>query len=183
MNNFHNFSQSVNSVDKILDLEKYNGRINIVENPNKMPFEMSEKIEVDNKVTDFRDATRGIINETPLSKLFFSKENIQIIQNGMRNGVYKMSNGKYVIEDQNVDTLKVVMRALFLEYAKHQQTNIVGQIEELDNIVVDYCVPKIHSESIAYEKYCYDQSTIAIPMELPNNHDRNFKQLQLKDWE
>jgi hypothetical protein len=74
------------------------------------------------------------------------------------------------------------MRALFLEYAKHQQTNIVGQIEELDNIVVDYCVPKIHSESIAYEKYCYDQSTIAIPMELPNNHDRNFKQLQLKDW-
>ena len=78
MSNFHNFSQSVNSVDKILDLEKYNGRINIVENPNKMPFEMSEKIEVDNKVSDFRDATRGIINETPLSKLFFSKDKIAL---------------------------------------------------------------------------------------------------------
>lgn len=179
---FHNFSQSVNNVDKILDLEKYNGRVNVVQNPNKMPFELSEKIQVDNKVNDYRDATRGIIAETPLSKLFFSKENMQLIQNGMRNGVYKRSSGKYVIEDQNVDALKNIMRAMFLEHAKHQPTNIIGQIEALNDIIVDYSVPKIYNESIAYEKYCYDQSTIAIPMELPKNHDRNFKQLQMKDW-
>jgi hypothetical protein len=162
---------------------KLNGRINIVEQPSTdILFRMQEKIGIKNKATEFREALGGIWESNTLATTFFSKENIQIIQNGLRAGVYEMSENRYIIAPQNIDTLKVIMRSIYLQYAEHLPTNIKGQVERLNKLVLDYAVPSVYGEATGYEKYREDQSTLVVPLQLPQHHDREYKQLQLKAW-
>ena len=44
-----------------------------------------------NRTNPFRDALKGVKQDNKLSQAFLAKKNIQIIQNGLRAGVYKMS--------------------------------------------------------------------------------------------
>jgi hypothetical protein len=114
--------------------------------------------------------------------VYFSQGNIQIIQNALRAGVYKMSSDKYVIAPQNIDTLKIIMRSIYMQYAEHYENDITGQVERLNKLVLDYAVPTVYNEATGYVKYCEDQSTLVVPLELPRHHDRQYKQLQLKKW-
>ena len=59
-----------------------------------------------------------------LSETFFNAGNIRIIQNGLKAGVYKLSNGRFLIGDQEEDTLKIIMRSVFLQNA----TNLPNKI-------------------------------------------------------
>jgi hypothetical protein len=147
-----------------------NGRIDII-NKTQTPdisnlFAMYDKIPA-NQCATFREPTLGQWDETPLSRTFFSKENIQIIQNGIRAGVYKRSNGQYTIGNQDCDSLKIIMRSVFLQHAANQSINISGQIEELNKIVLDYCIHHVYSEAQGYMKYLYDVSTLAVPIAPP----------------
>ena len=186
MNNYSIFSKSFQKEDQVLNLDNRVdsvGRINIMQPPSsEMQFKMYEKISIDNKATDYRGALNGEYETTLLSNLFFCAENIQIIQNGIRAGVHKMSNGRYMVPNQNIDNLKIIMRSIFMQYSENLQTNITKQIEKLNALVLDYCVPNVYSGAVSYEKYCYDQSTIARPLDRQENHDRNFKQLEQKPW-
>lgn len=162
---------------------KLNGRINIVEPPSpNILFKMQEKIAIKNKATEYREALNGIWECNVLEQVFFSAENIQIIQNGLRAGVYAMSNNKYIISPQNIDTLKIIMRSIYLQYAEHYPDKITEQVERLNKLVLDFAIPTVYKETIGYLKYCEDQSTIAIPLEIPRHHDRQYKQLELKQW-
>ena len=183
MNNFHIFSKPVDHKDNIINLGEYTGRINLVQPPDKqLHFDMIEKISIKNKSTDYRGALNGELEERQLSKLYFSAENIQIIQNALKSGVFTLSKERYKLPNQNVDNLKIVMRSFFLDYAKFHPDNITKQIEELNKLVIDYSVPKLYNEAVSYEKYCYDQSTMAKPLELQKNVDRDFKQLEIKPF-
>ena len=71
------------------------------------------------------------------------------------------------------------MRSRYLEYASYDPQRITEEIERLNNLIIDYCVPLLYSESIAYEKYCEDQSTLVVPLALPKQNDRDYKQLEL----
>ena len=169
--------------EKILDLEKYNGRINIIQPPNmSIQFQMTEKIMVANKASSYHDAMNGLLEDNMLSRVFFSEGNIQIIQNGLRAGVYKMSDNKYVIPNQNINNLKIIMRSTYLQHAEHRNEDVTKQVERLNKIVLDYCIPSVYNEAIGYEKYCQDQSSLVVPLENPKHHDRNYKQLELKPW-
>jgi hypothetical protein len=128
-----------------------------------------------NQCATFRDPTLGQWNDTPLSKAYFSKENIQILQNGIRAGVYEQSNGKYIIAPQDCDSLKIIMRSVFLQHSANQPSNISEQIENLNTIVLDYCIPRVHSEAQGYMKYLYDVSTIAVPLDTPIMESQNDK--------
>ena len=174
---------SINDPGAILNLDRYNGRINILEpeNPNAM-FQMQERIAVKNKATEYRDAMTGIWEDNVLSQVFFSAGNITIVQNGIRAGVYKMSDGKFVVPDQNIDTLKIVMRGTFLQYAQFNDQSITKQVERLNQLVWDYAVPSVYNESVSYLKYCEDQSTLVVPIQRPVRTDRQYKQLELKEW-
>ena len=99
--------------------------------------------------------------------MFFSKQNIQILQNGLRAGIYHRSNGQYVIGPQDCDPLKVVMRSVFLQHAANQQNNISQQIAELNKIVLNYCIQQVYSEAQGYVKYLRDVSTLAVPLANP----------------
>jgi len=161
----------------------HNGRVNLIESPSTdVLFKMQEKIGIRNKATEFREALNGIWETNILSTLFFSAENIQIIQNALRAGVYNMSNEKYVIAPQNIDTLKIIMRSIYLQNAEHRVDDITGQIERLNKMVLDYAIPSVYGEAVGYEKYCEDQSTLVVPLAPPKPVDREFKQLLLKPF-
>lgn len=129
-------------------------------------FSMYDKIPA-NQCTTYREPLIGQWDETPLSTTYFSKENIQIIQNGIRAGVYRKSNEQYVVEPVNCDALKVIMRSVFLQHAANQPTKISQQIYQLNQMVIDYCVFNVYSEAQGYLKYLQDINTLAVPLATP----------------
>ena len=155
-----------------------NGRLDIL-GPNIMnQFALYDKIP-NNDCSSFNDAMIGNSTESSLSIAFFSKGNIQIIQNAIRAGVYEVSNQQYVIDNQNCDTLKVIMRSVFLQSAVNQPDNITGQIQALNNLVVEYCVKHVYSEAQAYINYKRDVSTMYTPIDRPVQVDVDDKTLVL----
>jgi hypothetical protein len=178
------YPQIIDDPNNILNLDKYNGRINLLDNsdPNFM-FNIQERMMHKNKATSYSDALYGIWEDNLLSRLYFSAENVQILQNAIRAGVYEKSNSKFVVSPPNVDVLKVIMRSVYLQYVKNSsKVSVTSQIEVLNNIVLEYAIPATYNEAVGYVKYCEDQSTLVVPLELPLNHDREYKQLELKPW-
>ena len=158
-----------------------NGRVDIKSPNTSNLFQLYDKIPA-NQCTTYRDATEGIWIETPLSQLFFSKENIQILQNGIRAGVYNRSNGQYVIGPQDCDALKIVMRSVYLQYSSNLKTNVPEQINQLNKMVLDYCTKQVYSEAQGYMTYINDVSTLAIPIAHPVMSNNSDKELVLKPW-
>ena len=105
-----------------------NGRINIIEPDIKTQFSLYDKIPVE-KTTHYNNALNGQQERTLLSQLYFSKENIQIVQNAIRAGVYTQSNQRYKIGPQSLDTLKIIMRSIYLQHAVNNLCLITKQIE------------------------------------------------------
>jgi hypothetical protein len=173
-------------IDKrtILDMERYNGRVNIISQPDPdVVFKMQERIALKNKSTSYVSALSGNDwEDNLLSRVFFSGENIQIIQNGLRAGVYELSKHEIVIPPQNIDQMKIIMRSMYFQFAEHHPDNVKGQVERLNKIVLDEIIPKVYGEAIGYLKYMQDQSSLVVPMDRPVHHDRNYKQLELKPW-
>jgi len=158
-----------------------NGRIDIKTPNTSALFQMYDKIPANQCVT-FRNATEGLWTDTPLSLAFFSKENMSIIQNGIRAGVYHQSNGQYVIGPQDCDSLKIIMRGIFLQNSANQVNNVPQQIAELNKIVLNYCVQQVYSEAQGYMKYLDDASTLVVPISHPVMANNNDRQLELKRW-
>ncbi len=63
-----------------------------------------------------------------LENTFFSDENISLINRQLILSVFKKSNGQIKISDQSKESLIIVMRYIFLEYARHLPYNITEQI-------------------------------------------------------
>ena len=158
-----------------------NGRVDIKTPNTSELFQMYDKIPA-NQCTTFRNATEGLWSENSLSNAFFSLQNIQIIQNGIRAGVYKRSNGQYVIGPQDCDSIKIIMRSVFLQHSANKPSNISQQIEELNKIVLNYCIQQIYSEAQGYMKYVDDVSTLVVPIAHPIQTSNNDRQLELKSW-
>jgi hypothetical protein len=158
-----------------------NGRVNIKTPNTSALFEMYDKIPANQCVT-YRNATEGLWNETPLSQAYFSKQNIQILQNGIRAGIYERSNGQYLIGPQDCDSLKIIMRSVFLQHSANQPNNIPQQIAELNKIVLNYCIQQIYSEAQGYMKYVDDVSTLVVPISHPVQSSNNDKTLEFKSW-
>ena len=120
-----------------------NGRVNIMDQNTSAVFTLSDHIPVDDK-SDFREALNGSWNNTPLSISFFSSKNINMLQNGLRYGVYVKSNNQFIIGQQNIDELKIIMRSIFLQNSKNLPNNISDQINDLNNKVLEYAINQIY---------------------------------------
>jgi hypothetical protein len=151
----------------------YNGRVNLEANPSAGGFLKNPakggfgyRTAVDESAS--QDLMRGNWMDTTLSKLFFSPENTKIIQNAIRKTVFDRSGEKqWVIDEQSADELQIVMRSLYLQYAKNLEFDIPGQIAELNRLVVDWSVPRVMSEISMYEYYLKDISTLPVPIAPP----------------
>jgi hypothetical protein len=116
------------------------------------------------------DMLRGNWEHTALSDAYFSRTNAQRIQKEITKEVYRRSGPKqYQIDDQDVDELKMIMRGMYLQYAKNNPFNIEGQIQELNKLVIDWAAPRIISEIEQYQYYLNDISHLPIPLEKPLN--------------
>ena len=111
------------------------------------------------------DMIRGNWETNPVSSGFFSPENIKIIQNAIRREVFEKSQPKgYIIDDQSVDELKIIMRALYLQYGRNAPFDIQGQINDLNRKVLDWSVPHILSAVDHYHYYLNDISHMPVPL-------------------
>ena len=158
-----------------------NGRVQILGSQEKNQFDLYDKIPVSD-CSSFRDAMNGNWECSELSTTFFSSQNIQTIQNGLRQGVYNKSNGLFIIGEQDCDTLKVIMRSIFLQNSANLKTNIMEQVNALNKLVLDYCIPQVYGEAEGYIKYKHDISTLAMPMQRPAAPSYKTKTLELKPW-
>jgi hypothetical protein len=158
-----------------------NGRVDIKSPNTSTLFEMYDKIPANQCVT-FRNPTEGLWTDTTLSQAFFSQQNIQILQNGIRSGVYHKSNGQYTIGPQDCDSLKIVMRSVYLQNAANQPNNITEQIAELNKIVLNYCIQQVYSEAQGYMKYIDDASTLVVPIAHPVMANNTDRELEFKTW-
>jgi hypothetical protein len=158
-----------------------NGRVDIKSPNTSSLFQMYDKIPANQCVT-FRNPTEGLWTDTDLSRAFFSHQNIQILQNGIRNGVYQRSNNQYVIGSQDCDSLKIIMRSVYLQHASNLPYDIPQQVTELNKIVLNYCIQQVYSEAQGYMKYISDVSTLAVPIAHPVMANNNDRELVLKPW-
>ena len=168
----------------ILDMAAYNGRVNVAEPEDAdARFRMFERVSARNAAVDQSRPPMGNgLEANVLSQVFFSADNVQIIQNGLRAGVHALSGGAYVLPNQSLDELHVVMRSIYAQNARHSPADVPGQVAALNGLVLDYAVPNCYGAAVAYVKYLRDQSTLAVPLAHAQRPDRDSKQLELKHW-
>jgi hypothetical protein len=143
-----------------------NGRADLLSYQGGTPLFLKDKI-LPNSKTNYTNALKHTLQNNELSTLFFSSKNVQIIENAIKAGVYKMSNQSHVIDTQDRDQLMVIMRSTFLQYSLNQPDQLTKQIEVLNSRVISYCVPRIYSEILSYIQYKKDISTLAVPLANP----------------
>jgi hypothetical protein len=78
----------------------------------------------------------NINEESKLEEVFFSDDNIDLINKQIVLTVWKRTNKQYKISFQSKDKLIIVMRYVFIENAKNLPYNVKGQIQELNCITV-----------------------------------------------
>jgi len=125
---------------------------------------------------------RDLYGETLLTFLFFSKENIENIQKLIRMLVYKYT--KESVDYQSNNELLVVMRSVFLSYSKHPpllddsmsdnkkkelRKQYTNEVDRLNQLVIDICVPNIVSQLQQYLLYLSDASSPLRVMEKPES--------------
>ena len=123
---------------------------------------------------------KNLYGETLLTFLFFSQQNVDNIQKLIRMLVYKHT--KEVIDDQSNTELLVVMRSIFLAYAKHPKlmdesmseterktlcVEYTNESDRLNQLVIDSTVPVIVSHLQQYLVYLHDASSPLRVMEKP----------------
>lgn len=141
-----------------------NGRVHI---NNLNQFMLFDKIPIKNKTTEYRNPTHGIWEESQLSKIFFSSKNINYIQHQIVIKVNEKAQGQFKVSYQDENALKLIMRNIFLSCGKNLPYNINEQIIDLNLKVLNYCIPKVYGETLGYQKYLNDISTLVVPLDRP----------------
>lgn len=103
-----------------------------------------------------QQATIRIHTPTPLNQAFFSEENMKHLQNEIRYGVWVSSGNQYVIDPQNPDDLKTIMRSYYLQYSTNDPDKFHQELAALNNRVVRFAVDRVMVEIKQYIKYRKD---------------------------
>ncbi len=118
---------------------------------------------------DRTDLVGHIHKETPLNTIFFSQSNVDELQRKIQEQVRLMSGGKYIIDRQNDDDLKIVMRSYYLMFGRNDPNQVSAELEELNSRVVGYCAGKVYSEVDFHMFYRKDLEDFAPPIANPMN--------------
>jgi len=159
----------------------FTNKVNIPQCNVKDQFSLYSKVNV-NKCLTYRNALEGNYKSNNVSELYFSKENIQYIQNMMRLTIYNSSNKKHMIANQDCNNLKMIMRAFYLQYAVNNEANTKEQVAELNTMVINWCVRELKSEINAYLYYIKQINNPIMPFAHPVMSKDNDKQLELKHF-
>lgn len=174
MNNFSLYQEN-------LPINVINGKINNLSDENRLKY-------LDEQSTlscSFQSEGVGpTIQRNPISDIYFSIENINALQQGLRNMVLNQTNGKYNIPRQNDTELKIVMRSIYLQYARHYKNiPVLEQVKSLNFRVLEWCVKDIISSIKQKERYLQDIERFPDPLEHPSMvSNKGSKQLEFHGW-
>jgi hypothetical protein len=120
-------------------------------------------------------------NIEDLEELFFSDGNMDIINKQLVLSVWKKSNKKYKIGFQDKKKLIIVMRYIFIEYAKNLPYDLTKQINELNCITVGAIVPDIITNFEQKLGYLRDIETRGelIPLPKSTNNPKTLTQTNM----
>jgi hypothetical protein len=129
------------------------------------------------------EALKGNTGSNALSDVYFSPQNIKAVQEAIRYQVYIKSDKKHVIDNQSETDLKIVMRSIYIEYAKNLSYDILGQVRELNSHVLEFCVNRILEEINMYLHYRTDISRNYVPLaRSENTSSAGSKTLFMKEF-
>jgi hypothetical protein len=158
-----------------------NGRINLFDEKSK-----SSKI-LNNNPQLYNEKNISTINRNIsgncVSEIFFSQENTNLIQQGIYNSVYNLSEGQYNIGKQSEQELKIIMRSIYFQHAKNLNFDLKEQVRELNTLVIRWCVDEIIKNIKQYIEYKKNVSTLPLPLEhsqLPSQ--KGTKILEIKSF-
>jgi hypothetical protein len=129
----------------------------------------SESTPVQYASTFAQQATIRIHTATPLNNAFFSDANIKVLQDEIRHGVWVASGNQYIIDPQNEDDLKTVMRSYYLQYSINDPDKIREELAALNKRVVLFAVDRVMVEIKQYMKYRRDILEYPDPISRPVN--------------
>lgn len=144
-----------------------NGRVDLLHHKNLTSYKFFEE---KTRYEDFADkSSQNILSETPLSNMFFSDTNLEALHEGIRYIVYSRTNPSQIIDRQSDTELRVIMRSIYLQYAKNQPDNLVEQTRALNERVLDFACNRVLTELEQFVNYRKDVSTLPVPMEPAKN--------------
>jgi hypothetical protein len=148
-----------------------------LQSPGKYNFTVDDK---SLKGSNTNSMFKNLYGETLLTFLFFSDKNVENIQRLIRMTVFRHT--KQVIDNQSNTELLVVMRSIFLAFSQHPKlldesikekerklllAQYTDEVDRLNQLVIDTCVPLIVSQLQQYLVYLYDSSSPLRVMEKP----------------
>jgi len=177
-----NFADAEQSIMSMLDGAVTNGRVDLLSALPTFEIPSFQQKSVNNKGFA-REAGAGMVSSTPVSHLYYSEKNINALHDAIRYSVYNQTNGKYTIGRQSDIELKIVMRSIYLQHSRDTNTDIVGQVRELNAKVLEWVVPEILSNLLQYTTYRRDVSTLPMPLDhAPNMSQKGLNSMELKSF-
>ena len=119
--------------------------------------------------TNYKTILGTIQERSQLNDTFFGKNNMNHLKNLLADQVYKKSGYSISAHAQSDNELLIIMRSIFLQYARHLPDDITGQVAELNLKVLLDVVPRIISKIKMELTYQRDNGSQPLPIQLPVN--------------
>lgn len=146
-----------------------NGRVTL-NSKNDVIKDMNMIDHSNERMNNFQvEALYGIQETSTLNQLFFSKKNMDIIQDMIRYNVFVKSSERFIIDKQSDIELEIIMRSIYLQYSPNLQNKIKEQIQYLNGLVRDWCTEQIIPEVEQYFGYMKEIEYMPVPIDLPLN--------------
>ena len=97
-----------------------------------------------------------------LSSAFFSPQNVDSLQRQLQDVVYRRT--RHRIDRQSDEQLLVLMRAVFLEIARHTTQHVPAEVRVLNDEVLARAVPVVGAGLAQFLGYLHDASTLPPPL-------------------
>jgi hypothetical protein len=179
INNGGNLKQNRTLLSVTQEREKILSTDNLkkLESPGKYNFTVDDNTL---RGTNTNSLFKNLYGETPLTFLFFSKQNVDNVQKLIRMLVNKHTGQN--IDNQSNTELLIIMRSIFLEYSRHPKlidesmsenvkkqllTQYTLEVDRLNKLVLDATVPLIISQLQQYLIYLDDASSPLRVMDKP----------------
>ena len=189
MSNIDNYSSSNTDFFTNINTEYNNNSAGLEEFNGRLFLDPNQKVEKYDLYKDSSKEQKNVQNslnynqeETPLSVIYFSKNNLDKIQQEIKLRVYQITkedNDPLYIKSNNTngiqlgrqdDTqLQIIMRSIYLQFAKNMNSDINQQVHELNELVIKECIPTIITNIKQHLLYIKDIQQYPIPMDMSVN--------------
>jgi plasmid maintenance system killer protein len=115
----------------------------------------------------------------PLFNRFFSEQNADVIQRGIKAEVRRRIN--VAIQDQNPMDLFAIMSSVYSVNIANPYGNVQTQVDWMNSLVVSKCADQVVTGIKSYQMYIADISSRPVPNQLPANTSSYGKKLSINN--